>query len=349
MRLEILLIVQLFFTLFIVSQSTNANEVSKHLSTISIPEPIERVAPKYPLSASWEGRQGWVIFSLVVNEEGNVEDVVVQESSNSKDLTKAARVALKKWRYKPAVEDGKAIKQHLEGVRIDFRINKFKTTGGSKRFAGRYAKAQAALLEEDYDTVESLIALMNNNKEMHLSENSYLHWLSADYEKAKGDKHKQLHHLNLVVFGLDGLRHDEQKLSVLYQTFNLQIALNRFQDAYVSYNRLLKFDPAQPDISKFTQVIKDVDKIIEDEKPIVIVGKLEYNYWSLGLTRNEFSITDIEGSLKTLEVLCENKRHVYTLAEKNKWKLPKKWEKCSVFVFGEPDTSFKLIEHPFNN
>ena len=78
------------------SAQVSANEISQHLSTIVIPDPLKRVNPKYPMTAA---RQGWAIFSFVINEDGNVADVILKDSSGSKDITKAAKKAIKKWHY----------------------------------------------------------------------------------------------------------------------------------------------------------------------------------------------------------------------------------------------------------
>ena len=81
------------------SAQVSANEISQHLSTIVIPDPLKRVNPKYPMTAARQGRKGWAIFSFVINEDGNVADVILKDSSGSKDITKAAKKAIKKWHY----------------------------------------------------------------------------------------------------------------------------------------------------------------------------------------------------------------------------------------------------------
>ena len=142
--ISMMLMTSLFFTNFIQAQenstsTNNANNLSKHLSTIIAPEPITRVEPKYPIQAARDGREGWAILSFVINEDGKVEDVIVKESSGSKDITKASIKSVKKWRYKPAMENGKAIQQCVNTVQLDFRMGKpgggdKGTMGVSKRF-----------------------------------------------------------------------------------------------------------------------------------------------------------------------------------------------------------------------
>ena len=323
-----------------------AADVSQHLVTRVEPEPIIRVAPKYPVSAARDAREGWARLSFVIDEEGNVNNILVTETSGSKDITKAAIKAAKKWKYKPAMENGKPVQQCVNSVQMDFRMHKNGTTGATRRFISKYKKAQQALADKDYKELEKQIALMKKNKYMHLSENNYLHLLSAEYAKEIGQKDKQLSHLNRVAMSLVTMTDEEQKLSVLYQVFSLQLELNKFKAAHATYEKLIQLPAAKPYREQFVSAITKVNDIIASDKNLVLDGTINKEFWTTELVRNEFSLTDVEGSLHTLDVRCANKRHVYTIEQNNTWKLPSSWQDCRIYVFGEPNSQFKLIEHP---
>ncbi|MCJ8294253.1 MAG: energy transducer TonB [Colwellia sp.] len=355
--ISMMLITSLFFTNYLQAQENTANtesldKLSKHLSTIIAPEPIKRVEPKYPIKAARDGREGWTILSFVINEEGKVEDVIVKESSGSKDITKASIKSVKKWRYKPAMENGKAIQQCVNTVQLDFRMGKpgggdKGTMGVSKRFKRKYKKARQAYEDKDYDELEKQLASMKENKYRHLSENNYMHLLAADYANVRDEKEQQLYHLIRV--RMSRLSNDKQKLSLLYQKFNLQVELNKFQAAHRTYEKLIKLPSAKPYLSQFSETMAKVESAISGDKNLVISADIKEDFWSAELVRKEFSLIDVEGSLHTLDVRCANKRHVYTIGENSTWKLPTSWENCSIYVFGEPNTQFKLIEHPLKS
>ncbi|WP_019029782.1 energy transducer TonB [Colwellia piezophila] len=322
--------------------------ISKYLSTITTPEPIKRVNPKYPLSAARNGREGWAILSFVINEEGRVEDIIVKDSSGSQDFIKESKKAAKKWRYKPAFSNGKAIQQCVNTVQLDFRMSGGGTKGVSRKFKGKYTKAVDALEAKDFKELDKLLAKMQKNRSMHLSEYNYLQLLSADYAKVQGDKDKQLKYLSRVAKALGRLSDEKQKLSVLYQVFNLEIELNEFKAAYATYERLKKLPVAEPYLAQFAETIDKVDMLIAGDKNLVIAGDIKEDFWTTALVRKEFSLTEIKGSLHTLDVRCANKRHQYTIEKHSTWKLPTSWENCSIYVYGEPNTSFKLVEHPLS-
>ena len=84
--------------------------------------PIVRVEPKYPMKAQRDGKEGYVILSFSINEVGGVEDVKVLEAVPRRVFDQAAKKALRGWKYKPKVVDGKALRQTGLSVQLDFKM-----------------------------------------------------------------------------------------------------------------------------------------------------------------------------------------------------------------------------------
>jgi len=64
------------------------------------------VPPKFPVEARSAAPQGTVVLKEVVDENGKVEAVRLVEGNAA--LATAAINAVKQWRYRPYVRDGKA-------------------------------------------------------------------------------------------------------------------------------------------------------------------------------------------------------------------------------------------------
>jgi protein TonB len=67
---------------------------------------VHSVPAKYPLTGHSGGAQGTIVLKTLVNVEGKVASVKLVEGSPA--LAPAAMAAVKRWRYRPYVRDGKA-------------------------------------------------------------------------------------------------------------------------------------------------------------------------------------------------------------------------------------------------
>jgi len=100
---------------------TNATSSNATLSNAPLPEEatavilsskgaegrlIARVAPKPPAGAQSNGAEGTVVLKTIVDQDGKVTGVRLVEGNAS--LATAAVQAVKQWRYRPFVRDGKA-------------------------------------------------------------------------------------------------------------------------------------------------------------------------------------------------------------------------------------------------
>ncbi|HVS51645.1 MAG TPA: energy transducer TonB [Opitutaceae bacterium] len=69
------------------------------------PVPVRTVAPDYPPDLKHEGISGLVMVKCTIDEQGNVVEPQVEKSSNV-GFEKPAVDALRRWKFKPAKQDG---------------------------------------------------------------------------------------------------------------------------------------------------------------------------------------------------------------------------------------------------
>lgn len=75
----------------------------------SSPVPIESPGPRYPRRALRRGESGEVLLRIQVDARGVPSQVDVASSSGSRDLDRAAVVAARRWRFRPAMRDGSPV------------------------------------------------------------------------------------------------------------------------------------------------------------------------------------------------------------------------------------------------
>lgn len=79
------------------------------LSTTSAPVLQHSPHPRYPARARRRGESGEVLLSIDVDARGRVARVSVASSSGSKDLDRAALDAVRRWRFRPGMRDGRPV------------------------------------------------------------------------------------------------------------------------------------------------------------------------------------------------------------------------------------------------
>lgn len=85
------------------------------------PVPVRTVAPDYPFEMRREGTPGLVTVKCTIDEQGNVVEPVVEKSSNPA-FEKPAVDALRKWKFKPAKQDGNPIATKIS-IPIKFSVD----------------------------------------------------------------------------------------------------------------------------------------------------------------------------------------------------------------------------------
>lgn len=85
--------------------------------------PIIQVSPQYPIPAAQEGKEGYVLLEFDISASGSVENIKVIQAKPKRIFNQAAIDALKKWKYKPRMEEGRVMAQTRQQVRLDFKLD----------------------------------------------------------------------------------------------------------------------------------------------------------------------------------------------------------------------------------
>ncbi len=82
---------------------------------------LQRVPPEYPASALRDGRSGTVVLKVRIDAEGNPGDIDIEKSSGTRALDRAARDAVRQWRFSPRTVGGTPVASELS-VPVDFKL-----------------------------------------------------------------------------------------------------------------------------------------------------------------------------------------------------------------------------------
>lgn len=85
------------------------------------PEAISQTPPTYPAELKKAKIEGTVTLVFVLGEDGRVEDPRVENSSRP-EFEKPALEAIRKWRFRPGMKDGQAVRTYIR-IPMKFRVN----------------------------------------------------------------------------------------------------------------------------------------------------------------------------------------------------------------------------------
>jgi protein TonB len=100
-------------TLFAQDSSDNASEPVYEVGNgVTAPKPLYMPDPEYSEKARKKKINGTVTLAMIVTTEGTVREVKVTKSLDP-GLDKQALAAVNKWKFEPAIKDGKPVAVHL--------------------------------------------------------------------------------------------------------------------------------------------------------------------------------------------------------------------------------------------
>ncbi len=101
--------------------SFGRREASSAVSELRPPKPLKITKPRYPIIARKMRYEGTVVLDIEVLPDGSVGEVKVVESSGYEVLDRAAVKEVKKWKFIPAVRNGKPVRSVVR-EKIVFKI-----------------------------------------------------------------------------------------------------------------------------------------------------------------------------------------------------------------------------------
>ncbi|WP_288985923.1 energy transducer TonB [uncultured Pseudoalteromonas sp.] len=97
-------------------KAANSSTVYTNAQTDSPAKWVVKIEPKYPEDAAKNNVEGYIKFKAIVNEVGALERVEVIESAPKGVFEKEGLRALKLWRFKPALLNGRLVKVEYAGT-----------------------------------------------------------------------------------------------------------------------------------------------------------------------------------------------------------------------------------------
>jgi TonB family protein len=317
--------------------------------------PINRKLQPFPRREANAGIEGWVEVSYVIKPDGTVGETIIENSSGRKAFERATIKSIKKWRYEPATMNGEPIEQCHTKVRIMFALEQppGKARGARGSFRKKYKDAIELLNKGKFEKTRSTIDKMEDKYVTNLYERSRLWILRSMLQEKEGDDRRQLESLVRGVSGGGQYVEPKVHLAVMLKIFNLQMQFQHYADALETLETLEGLDLDDDVAVKLALFKNQIAGLRTAAQTLAIEGEIgeaqeEHHgagMWWHTLLRRTAGIESVSGSLERVELRCDWRR-VKAKPEKGRaWRIPPDWGDCSIYVFGEPGSTFQLLEY----
>jgi len=323
---------------------------------VSAARPLVRRAPHYPPAAEAAGQEGWVLVSFVVREDGSITDPVIEESSGVRDFEREARRTVKGWQYEPALRNGEPVEQCEVRVLLTFEIQ-----GGPRGATAPFRRhwrdlqrlKQAGRTDEALDSAQALLA----RRGLNLYEAATARVELAILIAQRGDAHETLNSLRTATRGMHYLNEPELAVQLREAQLSLEIELGEYSRAIDSAEWLLVHNFTDGRSEQLAITLDQLMGLRQGAGYLTVSGKIgewtadaaddeQPAFWTHQLLRRQFGIEDVEGEVRAVDLRCAWQRVLMEYDPDIAWRTSEDWGPCDVYVYGQPGTTFRLVEYP---
>lgn len=318
-------------------------------------QPMERQNPTYPAGALMQRQEGWVMLSFVISPAGEVEELMIEDSSGVPAFEEAAVEAVEDWRYSPATQNGQPTEQAMVKTQILFRLHDGED-GASRDFITKYRRAMNALSERDVAAAQPLIDDLEFGGRKNLYEDAWFWWLKYWQLEANGstDASAVQQSLQRAIGYEDEFLAPDQFVDAAQRLYISYVKSVDFSSALTTFERLRdartprRSDSYDRVIEALTPSYTRIQEIVAGGEVINLEGRVgDFDYWVHDLLRRSFSVTNVSGRLDVVDVRCKLATKRYSpVPVDSTWTIPESWGECGVYIKGEPGTTFQFHEHP---
>lgn len=307
-------------------------------------EPVNLVDPPRPRSRTGPGPESWAKIRFTIQADGSVADIDVLDAMPPTASLRDTVDAVEAWRFQPAMVDGEAVDWHNNIVVVNIDLPEIPNLSGP-RFMTPYGTVQDMLAEGKLDRAARQAADNLRDASLTLHDLGVGNVQLAVIEMRRQDMYLAHQAITRATLPEVNQLGDEELDVALQYRFNIELALGRFMDALDTYERraaLVDIDDDDRMLQQVRQITEALDQDYVLQAKASILDK--DTGWFFIPSRRTFSIADVDGDLKSIDVVCNRNIASLDFQEGVEWTLPESWGDCTLNVMGNRNTTFTFYE-----
>ena len=315
---------------------------------------LVQTAPEYPKQDLRKEREAWVHVTYCIDEAGAVQNITILDSVGNERFDRAAVETVQQWKFEPALHKGAPIWQSRNNVLITFAIE-FEERGATEKFIRGFGRLGKLIDDNKLPEADTLFWKMYETYSLNLYELAKLWSQRARYEGKTGDMYRLDMALHRATASHGEWIEEEHYAELLFLRSNVELQLGKYREARHSYNDWVDIvGEGAGDVVAMRAIFEQLEAMIESDQILKIPAEVRArgdcaycnDSWDFTPVRNDFTFLNINGTLRSIDMRCDNKRFESDIAELVEWHIPDSWGRCHINVYGEPGTTFDVMMLP---
>lgn len=328
----------------------NAQAEPKQTAITTRAELQSKAAPLYPGENSGEG---WVLVDFEIDKQGVVDNLRVGDSLGNRVFAEAAKDSVAKWKYSPAMEGGKPVRQFRNQTLVIFSPDVAKP---SSRLVDDQIEMIRRLTTTIYrDEAKSRIQRILKRRDLNLLDLSKLWVLLSMYEFEEQNSAALNAATNRAT-----MNHGEwieastyESLLILGVQAKLQLGLHRA--AIRQFERLSRTGGTRrAERAELAGAIDKLKTVIASDDVIRVDAEIRSSTtcndcdssWRFTPVRDRFALGNTTGHLNWINIICDHHRSSSKVSYDVEWSIPASWGECDVEVVGDAGVAFSIFQLP---
>jgi len=322
--------------------------------TYTPPQNLAPEAANIRLDTSYQD-DAWMVYTYDIDEQGLVTNAKIRSSNGVPSAENAVLGKLGMMRFRPAMRDGQPVKASADPVIFTWILDLPRAM--SPQFEASYLRAWALFNEEQYDAALDQASILKDMPGRNAFEEVKYQILAASLASRLQDGAAELRHLGRAVelqsLALENnFKHHyiepDQYLLILERIQTLQLERMMLADAAVTLGNIQAQGGGTEIAARAAVAYEAAQAQFNATQDAAVSGELMPIYrggtgaWKAGLSRKKFSISDVQGKVDAVFLVCGSRDMQLRYPAEDPWVIPGGMNHCKIDVAGRPGTRFTL-------
>ena len=300
----------------------------------------------------------WLVYGYDIDAQGNVVDPRIISSSGVEPVERAVLAKVSAMQFSPATRDGQAVRAKADPVIFTWILDLPREMSPSYR--DQWQTAWALFREGNYAEASLVADKLGATAGRNALEEVKYRILAASLAGRSGDPSAELRHLQRAsAFQLlaknNRLKNryidPDQYLLILERIQAIQLERMMLADAGETLALIRELDADSQVAGRAASVFSDVEGRFSALSDVTVPGELASVYaggpgvWKTGLSRDKFSLSDVQGAVGAVYLVCEGLDKRLDYPSEIPWNAPSGASGCKIDVVGTIGTQLVLHQY----